>query len=220
MVHASGRLTRSFPAPFVDTSMSEDLHFVERALHSCHRMLPVSGVNLAYTRHDSAANNTWRPPFLAGRMVAGAIVPPPPYVDDELSSSYMAAERDAAARAGSCRAIARHAPPDIGYPLLYPYMPRRCCAGRSLPRPCKHAHSDCGDYFCGPTKGLCTASCTCEGEAAHGQPGRAACGTVCCHYWHAFWREHPENCTTSRGVRPLKRHYCSGAGKHRRSHDH
>lgn len=38
-------------APFACTSLSEDLHFVERALAACYRMLPISGIPLVYTRH-------------------------------------------------------------------------------------------------------------------------------------------------------------------------
>ena len=198
-------------SPFPETSLSEDLHFVERSLERCYRMLPVSGrdVPFAYTRHTGrGVNNTWRASWFDERMQPDAIVQPPAYITDALQSEYLAAEA-AASSLGVCKPLDHRAPPDIKYPLNYPYMPKRCCSkGNPMPRPCGSGRTDCGDSFCGATKGVCTSSCTCEGEAVHGQVGRTPCGTMCCRYWEAFWKANPQNCTTMRSMRPLKRHYC------------
>ena len=46
------------PSPFADVSLSEDLFFVERALLSCNRMLPVGGIPLVYTRRKPVGRLT------------------------------------------------------------------------------------------------------------------------------------------------------------------
>ena len=204
------------PAPFANTSLSEDLHFVERALKACHRMLPVAAVPLAYTRHKGVSN-TWRSGVFDQRMDAGSAAPLPPFVDRSLPSAFVAAEVDVV-HGGACAPLVRTPPKDIQYPLLYPNNPKRCCQGRKLTRPCAPGVGACDpdDTFCGASKGLCTASCTCAGEKAHGKKVRAAdgderaplaCGLLCCRYWHEYWKSHPNECS-SRSVRPLKRHYC------------
>ena len=64
-------------APFANTSLSEDLDFVERALDQCRRMLPLAWrAHVVYTRHV-AVSNTWRPASLETRMRrAGAAAAP------------------------------------------------------------------------------------------------------------------------------------------------
>ena len=64
-------------APFANTSLSEDLDFVERALDQCRRMLPLAWrAHVVYTRH-AAVSNTWRPARLETRMRrAGAAAAP------------------------------------------------------------------------------------------------------------------------------------------------
>ena len=219
----SGRQARL--SPFAPYSLSEDLHFVERAIGACHRMLPISNVApIVYTRHAaSSVRNTWRPTDFASRL-DGSTTQPPPYVDHALVQQYVRAEAEAA-RLGSCIAIARREPPGISRPLRFPYNPPRCCIGRPRAfnrRPCTdevEIGAGCGaepETFCGATKGLCTSTCTCTGELAHGTQGRPACGVNCCQYWHRFWRRHPENCTMPR-LRPLKRHYCSSKGKKKKA---
>jgi hypothetical protein len=207
-------------APFANTSLSEDLHFVERALGSCHRMLPVRSVPLAYTRHKGVTN-TWRSGVFDARMDEGSDDPAPDFADASLASAFVAAEVDVVRR-GACEPLARWAPKDIKYPLLYPNMPKRCCHGQKLPRPCAGGGlgaCDPDDTFCGASKGICTSTCTCAGEKAHGRKTRradgeevvpTACGLLCCRYWHGYWKSHPEECS-SRTVRPLKRHYCGPA---------
>lgn len=216
------RATHGELAPFADVSLGEDMHFVERAVWSCLRMLPVEGVDLVYTRHR-AVSNTWRPEFFKRNTSKYSIVdermavPPPPFVSEAIRRKYVAAEVDAKAT-GACAALQRHAPPGIRSPTKFPYMPERCCVRGSEPphalparlyRPCPGG-GRCGDTFCGPTKGVCTARCTCPGEPAHGAIGGAKpCGTLCCRYWHDFWPKHPQNCSGG-SVRPLKAHYCGG----------
>ena len=53
--------------PFAHVSLSEDLHFVERALIQCFRMLPIARPFIVYTRH-AAVTNTWRPSDIDARM--------------------------------------------------------------------------------------------------------------------------------------------------------
>ena len=243
-----GLAASSAIAPFADASLSEDLHFVERALRLCFRMLPIANVPLVYTRHAAASvQNTWRPADFTSRMLDEKARPPPSFVDASLRAAYVAAEKETAALASSltCTAIHRHEPRGIVRPLLFPYMPSRCCssagtakaasraantaansaantaangiaaaaaaAATPMARPCTDGigGSGCGDEsFCGATKGVCTASCTCAGEAAHGASAESVpCGSFCCAYWHRFWRLHPQNCSIKR-MRPLKRHYC------------
>lgn len=211
----AGSGDRSRLSPFAHVSLSEDLDFVERALSSCFRMLPIARrAPLVYTRHGSV-HNTWTPD-LEMRMRSAAR--PPTYVDPRMVTAYIAAERDALQH-GACEAKHRREPKELRSrgPLHFPYMPQRCCARgaeRSLRRPCTDAVSseqarDCHDEtFCGATKGLCTSTCTCAGEAGHEASGDRACGTMCCRYWHTFWRRHPQNCTSGGGRRPLKRLYC------------
>ena len=216
-------------APFPDASLSEDVHFVEHALSRCFRMLPISSLPLIYTRHaSSGVRNTWQPKDYAARMSGDRSAQTlPSFVTPKLRSAYVAAEREAA-RLDACAAPKRHEPIDIVRPLSFPYNPGRCCqAGGMPPRPCTDgrnglggggsdaAGSDggCGDEsFCGATKGVCTATCTCAGEKRHGLAGTIACGTHCCSYWHAFWRSHPQNCSSMRKMRPLKLYYCGGGG--------
>ena len=106
-------------APFPDVSLSEDLYFVERALSSCNRMLPLAGVPLVYTRHSSASN-TWQA-NLTGRMTNVHATSPPAFVTAPVLAAYISAERDAARR-DACKPIRRHPPPDIQRPLRYPYL--------------------------------------------------------------------------------------------------
>ena len=213
-VAGGGRPTS--PAPFANTSLSEDLHFVERALNACHRMLPVAAVPLAYTRHRGVSN-TWRSGVFEHRMEAGAISSLPSFVDRSLPPAFIAAEVDVV-HGGACAPLARTPPRGIQYPLLYPNNPKRCCRGQKLTRPCDPRTGACDpdDTFCGASKGICTASCTCAGEKSHGRKVRMpdgdekvplACGLLCCRYWHEYWKAHPEECS-SHSVRPLKRHYC------------
>ncbi len=234
--------------PFANTSLSEDLDFVERALDQCRRMLPIAWrAPVVYTRH-AAVPNTWRPRDVEERMTTAmtaaaaaaattstlgrAVAPartghaklaePPTFVDAATRAAYVDAERDAA-RLGACHARAREEPSALrlrrarGVPLRFPYMPARCCRGEGAVRqrrPCTDSpvpgRADaCGDEtFCGATKGVCTARCTCEGDAAHGVADRIACGPACCNFWRRFWASHPQNCSTTRGPRPLKRRYC------------
>ena len=86
-------------------------------------------------------------------------------------------------------------------------------------------------------KGLCSASCACPGERAHADepfarggrrvadaaggaepvaPAARQCGSLCCSYWHAFWRAHAATNCSSPGVRPLKRHYCGATTRGRK----
>ena len=211
--------------PFANVSLSEDLDFVERALQQCRRMLPIAWrASVVYTRHVGV-QNTWRPADVDERMTQAAedqrAVAPPSYVSAALRALYVAAEKDAVTL-GACRARARFEPPTLralrkqGAPLGFPYMPVRCCQGVhgvQQRRPCTDSptegQSDCGDEtFCGATKGVCTARCTCAGEAQHGMVGKAACGAACCAYWRSFWMRHPGNCSTVRGSRPLKVKFC------------
>ena len=98
-------------------------------------------------------------------------------------------------------------------------MPRRCCpstapsastqplqpvshtdsgappvdsSGRSTLRPCSGGGTACGDSFCSASKGVCTSSCTCEGEATHASTHQP-CGTLCCRYWHHRTTRTPES---------------------------
>ena len=217
----SSSSTTPIVAPFPDASLSEDLHFVERALALCYRMLPVAGLPLVYTRHAaSSVRNTWRPTDYAMRMRSDRETSKlPSFVTPELRRAYVAAEKEAA-RIGACTAPRRFEPSDIVRPLSFPYNPGRCCATGRVPhsRPCTDGRpsqqGSCGDEsFCGATKGVCTATCTCAGEARHGRSSATvACGEHCCHYWHTFWRKHPQNCSTMRRMRPLKLHYCGTRG--------
>ena len=56
--------------------------------------------------------------------------PPGVHVDEPLLRRYKAAEREVARHnaTSGCRPIKRHSPP-IAYPLLYPFVASRCCAG-------------------------------------------------------------------------------------------
>jgi hypothetical protein len=262
--------TGATAGPFAHTSLSEDLFFVERALASCHRMLPISRVPIVYappppthpppalastpkprtrrarrrtrtparvhpprdrrparpppppryTRHTSV-HNTWQPADFARRTRAEHAASPPAFVDAALSHAYVAAEAEASSL-GGCVAKHRHEPHGLARPLRFPYMPPSCCASgplKSLRRPCTDSLSgrdDCADEtFCGGVKGVCTASCTCAGEAAHQRPAATPCGKSCCAYWHRFWTRHPQNCTMAR-PRPLKAHYCHSHSDGRR----
>lgn len=202
-------------APFPDVSLSEDLYFVERALSSCNRMLPLAGVPLVYTRHSSASN-TWQA-NLTGRMTRVHETSPPAFVTAAVLAAYISAERDAAKR-DACKPIRRHPPPDIQRPLRYPYLPMRCCRQGSEGRharehwrkPCP-ARSECSETYCGATKGICTASCTCAGERTHMQAGKRACGEMCCKYWRKYWQQHPDACRRVSSPRPLRSIYCAAA---------
>ena len=104
-------------APFAPYSLSEDLHFVERALAHCYRMLPISGTPLVYTRHASTTvQNTWRPSDF-GRRISGETTTPPSFVDETLEREYIAAEA-ATSRDGTCKALVRT---DPVRPLRFPY---------------------------------------------------------------------------------------------------
>ena len=217
--------------PFADASLSEDLDFVERALTRCHRMLPVSGVPLVYTRHSSI-KNTWQV-NLTARMSTSKVWSPPGFVTPEVQAAYIAAEADAASRE-RCVALRRQPPAGIVRPLRYPYMPSRCCNDRSgsrrhskaqLRKPCSsnssagQATAECSDTFCGQTKGECSARCTCLGEQLHGRNGTSACGMHCCRFWRRFWQEHPERCASITSPRPLKTLLC-GAPRLRKAPAH
>ena len=217
--YASGARLRAAaaaaPGPFPDTSLAEDLHFVERALNGCHRMLVVPGVPLVYTRHASV-HNTWQVNF-TGRMAPSQAVPPPSFVNAAIHRQYVQAEADAARR-GACVVIHRYPPPDLPRQLNqlhYPDMPSKCCHGSGrrhtkaqLRRPCAPSASECSATFCGQSKGECSASCLCPEERWHGAPGTSACGLHCCRYWRDYWREHPGACTSLKATRPLKVHAC------------
>lgn len=219
---SSGRL-----APFADVSLSEDLYFAERALARCVRMLPVSDVAIVYVRHQaSGVSNTWRPPSLVllegGRAPADRSVTPPAYVDGPMRARLVEAERTSGSMSGSCLAVRRYEPKGMragGMGLRVPNMPSRCCKG--LGRRMRRPSPDPDDSFCGASKGVCTATCTCAGEQTHGKaalgvpPAPLPCGLLCCSYWHGFWKTHPQNCTSG-AMRPLKRHYC-GRLLHRRA---
>ena len=223
-VSSASSTTAAGIAPFAPHSLSEDLHFVERAIAGCHRMLPISGAaaQIVYTRHaeTSRMRNTWRPKDYAQKL-SGPTIKPPAFVSAQLQQQYVQAEVEAA-KLGACKALARKEPPDLRRPLRFPYNPSSCCRGRRAKlmafRPCTDSvdgsGTGCtpGETFCGASKGVCTSSCTCEGEPAHGISGRAACGPLCCKYWHGFWRRHPENCT-SHQRRPLKTTYCGAKAK-------
>lgn len=204
--------------PFPDVSLSEDLHFVERALDRCHRMLPISGVPLVYTRHSSI-KNTWTAVNFTSRMASYKATEPPTFVTPDLRAAYVGAEGDAAQR-DVCIALQRHPPPDIVHPLRYPYLPSKCCKGgrhqlhskAQLRKPCG-AGAECSETYCGQSKGECSARCTCLGEPRHGQAGKTACGFHCCRYWKRFWLEHPEQCSSMKSVRPLKEHLCGSRPK-------
>ena len=47
-------------------------------------------------------------------------------------------------------------------------------------------------------------------------PAARQCGSLCCSYWHAFWRAHAATNCSSPGVRPLKRHYCGATMRGRK----
>ena len=195
--------------PFPHASLSEDVHLVERALGACHRFLPVRGVPVVYTRHASVTN-TWRPEGLEGRMNKPPIKPPL-FVSARLRDAYMTAEREAS-ELGACSALKRQPAKGLTQPLHFPFMPMRCCEGRkkAMRKPCQDLMHDCGDSYCGASKGTCTASCTCPGEAAHGAGTTRPCGDYCCRYWHSFWRANAATNCSTRSQRPLKRHYCDG----------
>ena len=198
--------------PFADVSLSEDLGFVERALDGCHRMLTVTGVPIVYTRHASV-RNTWQV-NLTEQMAPSREVPPPSFVSDALRRQYVEAEADSFGR-GACVPIRRHAPPDLRFPVRYPYMPPKCCHGSArrhskteLLRPCAPSASECSTTYCGEAKGECSASCTCPEERRHGAAGTVACGFHCCRFWREWWSEHPGACTSLKATRPLKAHAC------------
>mmetsp|Transcript_20989 Transcript_20989/g.53686 ORF Transcript_20989/g.53686 Transcript_20989/m.53686 type:complete len:327 (+) Transcript_20989:167-1147(+) len=212
-------------SPFANTSLSEDLDFVERALAHCHRMLPIAWkASVVYVRHV-AVSNTWRPRDLDGRLQGdhtGRATEPPSFVDVALRAAYVAAEKEAATL-GACRARARFEPRSLqlqrrqGIPPRFPYMPQHCCQGKHgvrARRPCSDSaapdREDCGEEnFCGAVKGICTSRCTCKGETSHGMTGTIACGVACCSYWHLFWQRNPQNCTATHRPRPLMNHYCN-----------
>ena len=221
---------RTHYGPFALTSLSEDLYFVETALSLCNRMLPISGVPIVYTRHSSV-RNTWRPPNMTARMSLQHATEPPEFVAASLRAAYVRAEEDAARR-GGCHTVSRHAPAGLKHPPRYPFMPWKCCHGthlrhskEQLKRPClrstagvstlactsSSAASGESETFCGSTKGVCTARCTCSGDRLHRGPGTTPCGTMCCRFWNTFWQTHPENCSTTR-ARPLKSRYCPVRG--------
>lgn len=215
---AHGKTASPRLAPFPPFSLSEDLHFVERALLSCYRMLPISNTPIVYTRHAAASlTNTWQPADFSQRLT-GLTTAAPLFITPEMRAEYIRAEDDAA-RHGACSVLARKEPADIARPLHFPYNPSACCHGRrpeAVRRPCTDAApgAPCSpdETFCGASKGVCTASCTCAGERTHGAPGKTACGLNCCLYWKRFWKLHPENCSTTRSNRPLKRVYCGESG--------
>lgn len=57
-------------------------------------------------------------------------------------------------------------------------------------------------------KGVCTASCKCEGDPEPPSQHAVACGEWCCRYWHTHWKAHPEDCWISKARRPLRQLYC------------
>ena len=120
-------------SPFSDHSLSEDLHFVERALRSCNEMRPVNSTSLPliYTRHfgtgSAAVRNTYRSKQMDEHLEREvARTAQPAFADTTLRRRFRAAEREATRNGGGCDPVKRHPPPDIVYPLLYPHMPRRC----------------------------------------------------------------------------------------------
>jgi hypothetical protein len=219
-LHVAKGTWRPFLEPFADASLSEDLDFVERALRDCLRMLPIAGLPMVYTRHDSSLKNTWRPTDFRARM-QGVTTAPPEFMHAGLIAAYVAAEAEASQQDdSSCSAPLRREPGSLKRPLQFPYMPKRCCKGgrwEHVRRPCTDAVTArqrricAGETFCGSSKGVCTSTCMCTGGSQNdATPGVRVCGAMCCNYWHRFWRAHPENCTTP-GTRPLKRQYCTKA---------
>ena len=128
--------------PFADVSLSEDVHFVERALRPphCKRMAIVSGeeLPLVYTRHmtSQGVSNTYTAKKLRKHIAAAAADEPPAFVTTLplLRPRYLAAERDAmriAAKHGACSAVNREQPADLPAQLSLPFKHKSCNAERS-----------------------------------------------------------------------------------------
>ena len=161
--------------------------------------------------HSTPLNPTPTPICIACQVAA------PAFVGRRMRAAYVAAERDAARR-GACVVKHRHEPRSLVRPVRFPYNPPACCvAGEghigTRRRPCTDAitaDQSCGDEtFCGATKGVCTATCTCAGDNPHGRVGTTGCSLHCCKYWHKFWRANGRSkCSQIGGPRPLKTFYC------------
>ena len=125
-------------APFANVSLSEDLHFIERAIGTCHRLQPVVGVPIVYTRHGRV-NNTFIPGVDAFKL--GEAVAPPAFVTEVLQAALKAAEEDAMAR-GMCSPVARHPPTGLVPRKNFsaPTVPTKCtCSAQRTRRACGSA---------------------------------------------------------------------------------
>lgn len=144
-------------ATFTNTSLAEDLSFVERAIRACHRFSVIDTVPIVYTRH-LVLNNTYRADFRTVYKLKPS--PTPSFVSPALLTAFINAEGDFKRRGvfqGICSApLHRHAPPGLARPDTNRTLGglvggAYCCSSsrrmrRSCPNSCVHAcmlHWDC-----------------------------------------------------------------------------
>lgn len=145
-------------ATFTNTSLAEDLSFVERAIRACHRFSVIDTVPIVYTRH-LVLNNTYRADFKTVYKLKPS--PTPSFVSPALLTAFVNAEGDFKRRGalfqGICSApLHRHAPPGLARPDTNRTLGglvggAYCCSSsrrmrRSCPNSCVHAcmlHWDC-----------------------------------------------------------------------------
>jgi len=137
---------------FPNTSLAEDLWFVERALKTCHRFMVLDEPPIVYTRH-LGVNNTYRASFQAAFKPKRAQAPD--FVTTALVRAFVDAEHAAhqwqLAPSTSCTVLERHAPLGLARAAGHGHaQAQHCCSSerpsRMCSQPCVHAcslHWDC-----------------------------------------------------------------------------
>ena len=118
---------------FANVSLAEDIHFADLAVHNCHRMEVVSGVQSIYTRHEGAGmSNTYRA-FSVTKMLRDEVMrtsSPPEWLTPELMVGARGAESESTEAA--CTVVARHRPHEFDSVLsVAPWMAPHCCANHA-----------------------------------------------------------------------------------------
>eukprot|EP00316_Scyphosphaera_apsteinii_P011309 CAMPEP_0119338046 /NCGR_PEP_ID=MMETSP1333-20130426/95236_1 /TAXON_ID=418940 /ORGANISM="Scyphosphaera apsteinii, Strain RCC1455" /LENGTH=762 /DNA_ID=CAMNT_0007349231 /DNA_START=68 /DNA_END=2356 /DNA_ORIENTATION=- len=123
---------------FSNVSLAEDLHFVDRALSACNRLIIITGVDSVFSRH---ATNSWQWKFVtdqaSGRVtttstevnkwVSFTRIDSPSFMGYDLLKSYMEAQQLASASTSQCKALNSRLPNNFAA-NNYPFMPSFCCA--------------------------------------------------------------------------------------------
>jgi glycosyltransferase involved in cell wall biosynthesis len=131
---------------FADVSLGEDLHFTDRALAGCNRLLVVGGVESVYTRHSTqpgaraGPRNSWSWEFVHDSVSATPTTTSkevndwirfrlsavPSWLSSAQHKAWVAAEAVTSKKAATCSPKELHFPEDFVL-QTYPFMPPVCC---------------------------------------------------------------------------------------------